>query len=172
MGVLLTVLDLMLKFEMKPMLTFFLIYIYKFSSTTSDAGEKFPLELLDNVSSIVRHVLSEQAVYLYMGLQQYERIQFNSQRSALVFLTSSSILLQLLPDSCAFQDCVVKRQLQKSKGILKWLGHQDKWLTFHSCLNPDVLDLSAKKNTALLSLHLFLVGFVAGLESIRKPTQL
>lgn len=49
----------MLKFEMKPMLTFFLIYIYKFSSTTSDAGEKFPLELLDNVSSIVRHVLSE-----------------------------------------------------------------------------------------------------------------
>lgn len=28
MGVLLTVLDLMLKFEMKPMLTFFLIYIY------------------------------------------------------------------------------------------------------------------------------------------------
>lgn len=59
MGVLLTVLDLMLKFEMKPMLTFFLIYIYKFSSTTSDAGEKFPLELLDNVSSIVRHVLSE-----------------------------------------------------------------------------------------------------------------
>lgn len=65
MGVLLTVLDLMLEFKMQPMLTFFLLL--QVQSDYIGCWREISLGAVFKPSSNIRHVLSEQVVYLYMG---------------------------------------------------------------------------------------------------------